>query len=697
MRKSILTILFVLIASQGFGQTYLKNLWSKSVGDLTNTTDLSTVLDSSFFATRWSTYVYNLTAAMKQRGYSADDFASLAACIDTAAADTALVIVASRQTITASARDTLPTTTAMYVRQGGRINVTRKFTIEGAFFAGPYQVFEGNLDSVEFAPGSIDFVLPQWFGAKTSTASDSTDSYSAIQKAIDVAESSMSSGKHDVSVILQNGIYHVSDTLIITDHGIKIRFEDAVLKPYESFAGPLVAIKGSQSTRTAKIPENWHRARVDIDGLYIDGLNKARGLYVQDVMQGLFSNVHIERSSGYAVKLNQHKESVWVNLNIQTSDAGTDSALLWIGDETGSQDGSNALTFIAPKITYCGGRYVYVGNTSSIKPRLIYFIAPQFHHLDTDPANQNANVSIDSTGNENVVWIENGENIHFSFGLIRMPVAPKGEIIKLGSSGNTPTSVSFWRTKISSDADSVTGIDVTSSGRITLNDVHFVLQGSGAKAFTTPQVWRLENNNPFVITFDGNVTTDQPGLVVANTSNQSAASSISEIKDSTSIVLDVEKATEPRLELYSSKGYRGTITTGASDSRVHFQDAQYWQFDSTLIANLGLGIGTAAFGGGQKVIALKNDGVEPNNTADHAFIFVRDVTAGQASVAVRNETTGKGFIIHDANTGAVSASTGSVTINSGSANPLTIVGWAPIFHPAIGDTIWVPYVLKPDP
>ena len=162
-------------------------------------------------------------------------------------------------------------------------------------------------------------------------------------------------------------------------------------------------------------------------------------------------------------------------------------------------------------------------------------------------------------------------------------------------------------------------------------------------------------------------------------------------------MLDVEKASEPRLELYSSTGNRGTITTDASDSRIRFQDATYWQFDSTLIANLGIGIGTGAFGGGKKVVSLKNDGVEPNNTADHAFIFVRDVAAGQASVAIRNETTGKGFVLHDANSSAVAASTGSVTINSGSANPLTVVGWAPIFHPGIGDTIWVPYVLKPNP
>ena len=451
-------------------------------------------------------------------GYNAEDTTSLAVAIDAAAADTAAVIVSSAQSITQTARDTLPTTAQLIVRRGGQINVTKKFTIEGNFWAGPYQVFYGNLDSVEFRPGSVDFIRPEWFGA-TPALTDSSDDYAALQAAINVAEASMEQNKYDLSVYLADGVFHLSDTLLIQDHGLKIRFQDAILRPWGTFAGPLVHIKGDQSTRTAKIPENWHRARVDVDGLYIDGLNQSRGILVEDVMQGLFNNIHIERVSGYAVKMDKHKESVWQNLNIQTSDAGTDSALLWIGGETGSEDGTNQITFVSPKITYCGGRYVYVGNSSTIVPRHIIFIAPQFHHLDTDAANQNANVSIDSTGNENVIWIENGENIHFLYGLIRLPAAPKGEIVTLGSATGTPIRVTFTRTKFSSNADSVTAIDVVSAGNTILDDVHFVLQGTGSTRYFSPQISLISADHG-IDQFGATATTDTV-LITGVNSNSS--------------------------------------------------------------------------------------------------------------------------------------------------------------------------------
>lgn len=580
------------------------------------------------------------------------------------------------------------------VLQGGSITVNANVTFYGTFDAPLRRVFYGTVSYIYFAKGSVSEIPIQWFGASSSS---SVDSYTGIQSAIDIAEQSISAFDYDLSVVLSPGTYYVSDTLKISDHGLKVRFDDAILRPYGTFAGPLIYIKGDQSTRAARISGNWHRARVDIRGLYIDGMNISRGIAVDDVMQGMFEDPHFERVKGYAVKLTEHKEALWTNLNIQTSDAGTDSALLWIGDEVGSEDGSNAITFIAPKITYCGGRYVYIGNSSSIDPRLITFVMPQFHHLDTAPADANPNVSIDSTGAENVVWIENGENIHFSFGLIRMPAAPKGSIVKLGSATKTPIAVTFWRTKISSDADSVVAIDVVSAGRITLNDVHFVLHGAGAVPYRIGQIWRHERNNPLVLSFDGSLSSSVPGLVVSNISGQSMYSNISDISDTSSVVIDVTSDAEPFIKMMSSKGLAGRIRMNTDDSRMVFDLSKFVQFDSMAVANLGFGLGTGNSGLGKYVIAFSDSGVEPTTVASNAFLYARDVVAGRLSIAVKDELGVKGFITHDAATQPIAASTGSVTINSGSANPLTIVGWAPIYHPSIGDTIWIPYVLKPDP
>ena len=578
--------------------------------------------------------------------------------------------------------------------QGGSITANDIITFYGTFVAPLRRVFYGTMSNIYFAKGSVSVVPIQWFGASSSS---STDSYAAIQAAIDAAERSIATFDYDLSVYFSPGTYYVSDTLTISDHGIKVRFNDAILRPYGTFAGPLIYVKGDQATRTARIPGNWHRARVDIRGLYIDGMNIARGIAVDDVMQGLFEDPHFERINGYAVKLTEHKEALWTNLNIQTSDAGADSALLWIGDETGSEDGSNALVFISPKITYCGGRYVYIGNNSSIDPRLITFVAPQFHHLDTDPSNANPNVAIDSTGAENVVWIENGENIHFSFGLIRMPAAPKGSIVRLGSATKTPIAVTFWRTKISSDADSVTALDIVSAGRVTLNDVHFVLHGSGAVPYKVGQIWRHEKNNPLVLSFDGSLTNSVPGLIVANTVNQSAYNNIADISDTSSVILDVTSDAEPFIKMVSSKGLAGRVRMNTDDSRMVFDLSKFVQFDSMAVANLGFGLGTGNNGLGRYVIAFSDSGVEPTAVASNAFIYARDVVPGRLSIALKDETGVKGFVTHDAATQPVPASTGSVTINSGSVNPLTVVGWAPLYHPSIGDTIWVPYVLKPNP
>ncbi len=646
MRKIAWTILLFILSPSLFAQNpdYLKKLFNKDSAQVLMYGGKELIDDETDITKNWMETVIgkaivNLTAAMLQRGYSADDFDSLSAAIDQAAVDTAMVIVASRQTIAESTPDTVPRSVTLFVREGGRIIPTKKIVIEGKFIAGAYQVFEGSgIDSlIEFGPGSVDIVRPQWFGAKASTPQDSSDSYLAIQNAIKIAESSMEANNYDLGVYLSGGVYHVSDTLIISDHGLKLLFEDAIIRPYGTFTGPLVAIRGVQSTRTAKIPENWHRARVDVNGLYVDGINKARGIYVEDVMHGLFSNVHVERVSGYAVKMNQHKESVWLNLNIQTSNAASDSALLWIGDETGSQDGSNALVFIGPKITYCGGRYVYIGNSSSIKPRLINFIAPQFHHLDVDPANQNPNVSIDSSGSENVVWVENGENIHFNGGLIRMPAAPNGAVIKLGSAGNTPTKVVISKTKISSDADGVTGIDVISSGRITLDGAHFVLQGSGAKPFTSPQIWQEEINNPYVLKFDGTITTDQPGIVVANIASQSEYSTVNTVKDTFSVSLDVETLSEPAIIFYSSKGAKATISTNPTDNRLKFFDADFFEFDSTVVTKSGIGVGSGNLGGGDNVISITNGTIPTSNIPDGVLLYPEDVNSS-SELKVRDES-----------------------------------------------------------
>jgi hypothetical protein len=124
--------------------------------------------------------IRDLAAAILQRGYSADDFPSLAKAIEQAEKDTAMLIVALN-TKSLAVSDTLRRTASLWVYHGGRIKLERGVTllIQGNFFAGPYQVFEG-AGNVIFDDGAVEQVFPQWWGAAGDSATNST---AAFQKA----------------------------------------------------------------------------------------------------------------------------------------------------------------------------------------------------------------------------------------------------------------------------------------------------------------------------------------------------------------------------------------------------------------------------------------------------------------------------------------------------------------------------------
>jgi hypothetical protein len=145
----------------------------------------------------------DLAAAILQRGYSADDFPSLAKAIEQAEKDTVMVIVALN-TKAFSVSDTLRRTAALWVYQGGRIKLERgvTFRIQGSFFAGPYQVFEG-AGSVVFDDGAVEHVFPQWWGAVGDSATNST---AAFQKA---AAAFASKG----TVRVPAGVYRIDDKI----------------------------------------------------------------------------------------------------------------------------------------------------------------------------------------------------------------------------------------------------------------------------------------------------------------------------------------------------------------------------------------------------------------------------------------------------------------------------------------------------
>jgi len=221
MRKVISVVFLVLMAGAGQTQTYLQDLRDKTNKEIANVTPYTLVngvyrgpfMDSTFFFNRIGTPFYNTTAAIMQRGVSADDYSTIAAAINAVEADTNILIISSTKTISTS--DTMRTTCALQVNRGGRlsINAGRTLLIQNGPYAGPYQIFTGS-GTVTIDSGACEAILPEWFGALPN---DATDDATAINRAINAA-------RKGTVIQFGTGTYLITSTsLALNERGIKFR------------------------------------------------------------------------------------------------------------------------------------------------------------------------------------------------------------------------------------------------------------------------------------------------------------------------------------------------------------------------------------------------------------------------------------------------------------------------------------------
>ncbi|MDA8090970.1 MAG: glycosyl hydrolase family 28-related protein [Nitrospiraceae bacterium] len=112
-----------------------------------------------------------------------NDPSSINNAVAAAAQTNGTVTISSAMTLGASL--TIPSNVAVVFEKGGSIVKASNYTlkIDGPFSAGLYQVFSGfNPGDVTFGPGSVEQVLPQWWGADPTGVNDSA---AAINAAID--------------------------------------------------------------------------------------------------------------------------------------------------------------------------------------------------------------------------------------------------------------------------------------------------------------------------------------------------------------------------------------------------------------------------------------------------------------------------------------------------------------------------------
>lgn len=186
------------------GKTDIELLGSPSATTARNKVHTDHVKVTNALISDVRTLQTDLTAvsAVSNLSYTVSDSAdatSLAAEVATEAAKTdgGTLVIASEKTI--SANLTIPDNVRLIIRGQGKItHGALTVTVNGAFFAGLYQVFDGT-GQVTFGVNSVERIIPQWFGADPD---GSTNSTTAIQKAINTAAVS-----HAVEVIFSGGIY----------------------------------------------------------------------------------------------------------------------------------------------------------------------------------------------------------------------------------------------------------------------------------------------------------------------------------------------------------------------------------------------------------------------------------------------------------------------------------------------------------
>lgn len=134
------------------------------------------------------------------------------------------LIVDSTQIIS---EDTIiPVTLSLQIRRGGSLTIStgKTLTINSSFEAGLYQIFDCiGTGKIVFGMGSVNMILPEWFGA---LADDTTDSTIGIQTAIDCSYNS-GVGRMFPTVKLSYGRYYITAPILMNYSGHYFNLEGA--------------------------------------------------------------------------------------------------------------------------------------------------------------------------------------------------------------------------------------------------------------------------------------------------------------------------------------------------------------------------------------------------------------------------------------------------------------------------------------
>ena len=164
--------------------------------------------------------------------------------------------------ITLAGNTTIPANVSLLMEKGGSITTTGyTLTINGAFLAGPYQVFNGT-GSVIFGAGAIDSARPEWW--KSNDIPGTTPMQAGFQAAIDcLVASSMSTVK------LASSRYYFSNYVELAANGTIIRLTGEGLASY-GIANNAATVTGANGLSALFLISN-PLVSLEVDHINFDG------------------------------------------------------------------------------------------------------------------------------------------------------------------------------------------------------------------------------------------------------------------------------------------------------------------------------------------------------------------------------------------------------------------------------------------
>lgn len=190
----------------------------------------------------------------------ARDYDSLEAAVTAAVGMT--LLISNEQVL----RDDLviPRTVAITIMKGGMIvrRAPAKLTINGAFDAGMYQVFEGfESGGLRFGPGSISEIYPQWFGAAGDGTTDDSEAFNALAASLPPYGAIYNNYANGVypTIKIPQGNYALATTWNLSFRNDLVIYADGSLKWIGTDDGTMIELKCSSRTKTYNLKLDGNR------------------------------------------------------------------------------------------------------------------------------------------------------------------------------------------------------------------------------------------------------------------------------------------------------------------------------------------------------------------------------------------------------------------------------------------------------